>query len=288
MLWNTFQIERTAIFKRRLTWVSLAILALLVMIIFGGIYSVTQSDGSAAVDGIEQLQHDLTWAGGGLDIATSFAAGANLGGIIVIILVGAATAQAYSWQVVQLWLSRGVSRATLLLAKFGIVLLIIVTVVSTTLLVGGLMTGWMSVQFTGGLGAAEVEWTAVIKTVILTAMTLLPYATLTFLIAIVTRSTIGAIGGMLSFTLLLEGLLGQILSSLNEQIAEMTLYLPSGLARSLLAGSGAQMTFSSNGETIADFVPLLTPQTAVIGITVYTILFVSLAIVAFHRQDLSS
>jgi hypothetical protein len=93
-----------------------------------------------------------------------------------------------------------------------------------------------------------------------------------------------AIGGGLAYSLLLEGLFIQLLALVGGKLADVGLYLPAGLARSLLE-SNAGLTVEVGGAT-APLATGLAPEVAAIGIALYTLLFMGLAMLAFQRQDL--
>ena len=112
---------------------------------------------------------------------------------------------------------------------------------------------------------------------------LLPYAALTFFLAIASRSTVVAIGGGLAFSLLIEGVFVQVVALVGGTWARIGQHLPAGLADSLT------MLNRVTDGTPSSLVPqpdVVNPQTAVLGIALYTILFVGLALLAFRRQDL--
>jgi ABC-type transport system involved in multi-copper enzyme maturation permease subunit len=113
---------------------------------------------------------------------------------------------------------------------------------------------------------------------------LLPYAALTFFLAIASRSTVVAIGGGLAYAMLIEGVLVQLLACVGGTWAKVSQYLPAGLSNSLAALNRVSEGASSGLVTQMDG---LSSGTAVLGIALYTILFVGLALLAFRRQDLS-
>jgi ABC-type transport system involved in multi-copper enzyme maturation permease subunit len=117
-----------------------------------------------------------------------------------------------------------------------------------------------------------VDWGQVALNILRTAYTLLPYAAFAFLLAIASRSTVVAIGVSLAYTLLVEDVLMQLLGLVGGTWATIGQYLPAGLGNSLASINQAE------GVSM---------ETAVIGIALYTLLFVGLAVLAFQRQDLT-
>src|SRR5574341_1713770 len=151
-----------------------------------------------------QMQQMVTWPVG-LLTALNFSRGNSLGSLLLIILVGAVVGQEYTWRTLHLWLSHGTPRAALLIAKFAALLVPIALIVLTPVLVGGALTAYFTVALNGALDLASVDFGEVGLRILGTAYTLLPYAALAFLLAVVTRSTVAAIGGSVAYSLLIEG-----------------------------------------------------------------------------------
>ena len=215
-----------------------------------------------------------------LRLGIDLLSGGGLGGLLIVILVGTLTAQEYGWRTMQLWLSNGVSRPVLMLAKFTAVLLPALLFVLAAFVAGAISTGLITQSLQGSLPVAEVAWGEAVLSVLRTAYTLLPYAALTFLLAVVSRSTVVAVGGGLAYTLLIEGVLMQLLGFVGGIWADIAQYLPAGLSNSLATLNRVTAVAS---PAAADG---LSAGTAILGIALYTILFVGLAVFAFRRQDL--
>ena len=282
MFWKMVNIEHSKIFKRAILWVELALLALIVIAIYGIMFAVLKGDSVGADIGIEQY---LTWPDS-LMASLSFSAGPNLGGLLIIVLVGALVAQEYTWGTLQMWISRGVPRPIFLGAKFAAVLLPALLIVLTPLVIGGLMSAVFSLILLDGIPFAQVSWGQLGLDTILYTYSLLPYAALAFLLAVASRSTVVAIGGGLAYVLLLEGIALQLIGSVLGGIwAQIGTYLPGGLARGLLAlNSGLKVEV---GDGPALVTPFLEPGPAALGIGLYVVLFVVVAILIFRRQDLN-
>jgi ABC-type transport system involved in multi-copper enzyme maturation permease subunit len=287
MFWQMITIEQSKITRRAILWVELALLALAVIILHVAIYAAIQA-GEFSSEGmppelVEQMEQSLIWPAG-LAGALDFASGPNLGGLLIIVLVGAVVAQEYTWRTLQLWLSQGVSRPLFLAAKFIALLLPILLMVLVPLLFGGLITALFTQQITGSIPFGDIEWGRVLLNALSVAYTLLPYAGLAFFLAVLSRSTIVAIGGGLAYALLLEGIVVELLGFVGGIWGQIGQYLPAGLARGLLAMNGG-LTVEIEG-TMAPAVPYLDPVPAAIGIALYTLLFLGLSILIFRRQDL--
>ena len=281
MFWNMLIIENQKLFKRAIIWVELAIIAVGMVAINLLFFAITRmQSGDPMMAGLEET---LVWPMG-LTQSIGFAAGPSLGGILIVILVGAITAQEYTWRTLQLWLSRGVPRSLFLTTKFLAVLPAALLLVITPLLFGGAITAVFSQIILGEIPFSAVEWGEVALMTLATAYTLLPYAGLAFLLAVATRSTMITVGGGLAYTLLLEGIVVQLLTFAGGSWAEIGKYVPAGLAQGLM-NSAASASVEVGGQ-MAPTVQYLEPGAAIVGIAIYTVAFVALSILIFRRQDL--
>jgi len=286
MFWQLVTIEETKLRKRAMLWVELGLMTLAVLAANIALFAALQAGDlpeNAGAQGGMSLEAFLTWPQG-LIGALNMAAGSNLGGILLIVLVGAVTAQAYSWRTLPLWLGRGVPRHALLAARFAVFLLPILLLTLTPLLVGGAITALFSQQLLGHIPFDQVNWGEVGLALVRTAYTLLPYAALTFFLAVLSRSTATAVAGGVAYSLLGEGIAVQLLNLVGGIWAKIGQYLPAGLAQSLL-GLNAQMVSVGNTDLAAP--PLLEPGTAAWLIALYTLIFFTAALLSFRRQDLN-
>jgi len=285
MFWQMVSVEQKKLTRRKILWLELAIVAAAAVFIPLVIYLASQGDGSGnlvvTTDG--PVDDMFTWPSA-LNLGIGLASGGGLGGLLIVILIGTLTAQEYGWRTMQLWLSNGISRPVLLLAKFAIVLLPALLFVLAPFVTGALTTAVFTQNLQGSLPFAEVDWWQAALSILRTAYTLLPYAALTFLLAVASRSTVVAVGGGLAYTLLIEGVLMQLLGLVGGTWAKIGQYLPAGLSNSLASLNRVSAQASTGLVTQADG---LSMETAVIGIALYTLLFVGLAVLAFRRQDLS-
>ncbi|MAU01939.1 MAG: hypothetical protein CL608_32785 [Anaerolineaceae bacterium] len=284
MFWQMVSVEQKKLTRRKILWIELAVVAAAAVFIPLVIYMASQSDSSNVVITTDGPVDDMfTWPSA-LNLGIGLASGGGLGGLLIVILIGTLTAQEYGWRTMQLWLSNGISRPVLLLAKFAIVLLPALLFVLAPFVTGALTTAVFTQNLQGSLPFAEVDWWQAALSVLRTAYTLLPYAALTFLLAVASRSTVAAVGGGLAFTLLIEGVLMQLLGLVGGTWAKVGQYLPAGLSNSLAALNRVSAEAGSSLVTPAGGVGA---ETAVIGIALYTLLFVGLAVLAFRRQDLT-
>jgi ABC-type transport system involved in multi-copper enzyme maturation permease subunit len=283
MIWQVVKAEQIKIFKRRILWIELGLLALAMTALYAVAYFIVSGGSSGQVPS-EAIEGSLTWPAG-LRGALSFAAGPNLGGILMILLVGAVVAQEYTWGTLQLWLSRGIPRPLFLGAKFVALLLPAFFIVLTALLVGGTLSAAFSLYFLGGIPFAQVAWGELGWNVLVFTYSLLPYAALTFFLAVASRSTVVSIGGGLAYALLLEGIALQLIGTLGGAWGQIGRYLPGGLARGMLSiNSGITVEV---GEASTEAIQFLEPTMAALGIALYILVFVFASLLIFRRQDLN-
>ncbi|HRQ38562.1 MAG TPA: ABC transporter permease subunit [Chloroflexota bacterium] len=281
MFWNMLRIEQQKLWKRTILRVELIIMGVGVLALNALFFAISRMDGSNPA--MAQLEQTLVWPLG-LVQSVGLAAGPSLGGILMVILVGAVVAQEYTWRTLQLWLSRGVPRSTFLAAKFAALLLPALLLVLTPLFFGGLVTAVLSQIILGHIPVDAVEWGRLLTTTLATAYSLLPYAGLAFFLAVATRSVIVAVGAGLAYILLLEGIVVQLLTFAGGGWADIGRYLPAGLGQGMLS-IGTATTVEVGGQA-APAIQFLEPGAAAIGIALYSVAFVALSIVIFRRQDL--
>jgi ABC-type transport system involved in multi-copper enzyme maturation permease subunit len=265
-------------------WVLLVLVALIVLIIQLVLFSTYEKGmGGIPIPEEERLsiKGAITWPGALVNVLT-YIGGSAFGGLFFVILVGAVTAQEYTWRTLHLWLSRGVSRPLLLVAKFIALLLPAMLFVLIALLIGGSITALTSIQIDESLHLDQMNFVQLGLSILRTACTLLPYGALTFFLAVVSRSSVVAISGGVSYVLLLENLLLQLLGLMGGAMREMVRYFPNQLAENLLSVN--HLTVRTGSVTSAGSVD---PWTAAVGIALWTLLFLGLSLLVFQKQDLS-
>ncbi len=283
MFWKVLRAEQVKLFKRNILLIEMGLLALAVSALYLTGFAILLGGSSGELPP-ELIENGLTWPAG-LTGALSFAAGPNLGGILMIVLVGAAVAQEYTWGTLQLWLSRGIPRPLFMGAKFASLLLPAVLIVLTALFTGGLISGAFSLHFLGSIPFSQVEWGQLGWSILVYTYSLLPYTALTFFLAVASRSTVVSIGGGLAYALLLEGIGLQLIGALGGIWGEIGRYMPGGLARGMLSLNSG-ITVEVGGEAV-ERIQFLSPGAAAVGIALYVLIFVAGAILVFRRQDLN-
>ncbi len=271
---------------RALFWVEIGLLALLVAALYVALLAMlAQPPQNMPPAVVEEIRASLHWPQG-LLAALAFGNGGELGGLFAVVLTAAVVAQEYSWRTVHLWLGRGVGRGVYLAAKALGVALGLGLLALVPLLVGGLVTGLATWHDTGVLPWNAIPWSQVFTGWLRVGLTLAPYAALTLLIAVVTRSTLAALGVGLGYNLLVENLAAEVLLLVSPQAARVARYLPGLAAKAVLAplteGLQVEMGMQRAGAAI-----LLKPGPAAGLLLFYTALALGLAWWAFRRQDVT-
>jgi ABC-type transport system involved in multi-copper enzyme maturation permease subunit len=284
MFWKILANENTKIVKRRLFWVEIALVALIVLGILLALYITIETNrNGSGLPSEERLRllEMITWPNALFNVMM-LSGWDGFGALFLIILVGAVTAQEYTWRTLHLWLSRGVSRPLLAIAKLTALLLAAMLIVLTALGTGGAISAIISAKINGSLHLEQLDLPQLFFSVMRTIYTLLPYGSLAFLLAVASRSAVVAISGGLAYSLLLENLIMQMIGLLGERLSQMVYYLPGSLANSLMTLNNATLGTGSSTD-----IDLITPFHASIGIAAWTLLFMGLSLWIFQRQDLA-
>ena len=281
------RIEARKLFGRLLVWMEVGILGFLVAILHVAIIATLEKGGGGQLPAAARaaLRQMLYWPQA-LNNALVFANGGELGGMFVVVLVAAFMAQEYTWHTLHLWLSRGVPRARYLIAKFAAVLIALALLVIVALVAGATVTGVYTYVQQGSLPLNTVDLPLLLRNVVYMLITLLPYAALTFLLAVVSRSTMVTIGVGLGYTLVVENILVELLTLLSGRVAHVARYMPTLLAKSL-AQAVAPSTQVQVGMQTPATISLLDPTRAALLLIAYTLVFMGLALWWFRRQDVT-
>ena len=179
MFWNLLRMESDKVFRRRLLWIGLVIAILPMVIAFFAFFHLSQS---------ASLAKYWIWPGGltsALAFADGFSPGYGYSAYLLAVVVGVVTAQEYSWRTMQLWLSHGIPRPLLLLAKFTLSLVTVLLVVLAFLLVGGVTSMIFAYQLHGSIDSSHFDIVQLFLSYLRTCYGILPYVGLTFLLVVV-------------------------------------------------------------------------------------------------------
>ena len=284
MFWRLLKSENTKIFRRRLLWVLLILIAGLFLVIEMGLYVAIENELSAntmpEADRVYALKM-ITWPGALINSLTLIGGNA-FGGLFFVILVSAVTSQEYNWRSLHLWLSRGVPRPMLRLVKFVALITPALLIVLTALAAGGVITAITSFNINGTLHLEQMNYPQLIYSILRTAYTLLPYGALTYFLAVISRSTVVATSGGIAYVLLLEEILIQMLGVLGEPFQRVIQYMPSTLASNLIA-----LNHAAIGGEVVSAPGFGTPLIPTLGIAAWVLIFFGLSSWIFQKQDLT-
>ncbi|MGH7759885.1 MAG: ABC transporter permease subunit [Candidatus Dormibacteraceae bacterium] len=270
--------EVAKLFGRPLFSVGLVVLAV-VMALFYLLFFLFRSNIPASGTRFLYWPDSLIY---GLGYASGYASWTSYGTYLLIVLVGVGTAQEYSWRTLQLWLGHGIGRRTVLCAKFAVSLIPAVAIVVACLVVVGAVSAVYSLADHGTVAVGKVHVDALLLSALRTLFSMLPYAALTFLIAVVTRSTVLAVAGGVGFVAVIETALLQTLPHLGGTLDRVVQFLPSGLSSAL---NGQNAAIAGAAPITAGDQP--SALVAAIGIGIYTVILCGLALLVFERQDLT-
>ncbi len=277
MFLNILRMESDKIFKRWLLWIGLIIVVLPMV---GLLIASFNAD---------VIPRHYLVGPGALSISLAFAngyiPGEGFGAYLLLIVVGVVMAQEYSWRTMQVWLSHGVSRPLLLTVKFVLSLLVAMVIILAFLLVGGIISLIFTYVQTGSVYISQIDVPQLLLSYLRTTYSLLPYAMLTFLLAIVSRSMLVAVGGGVLYMLAIEPLVSLLLPLFGKSFAGIAQYLPVGLSQTLtvqnyVAAKIVDLPISASATA--------NPVVATILVAVYTLVMFGIALWVFQRQNLTN
>lgn len=274
---------------RALLWAEAGIFALLVAGLHLALIAALAAPQQQGLppEAIAALKASLRWPQGFLG-GLAFVGGSGLGGLFVVVLAAALSGQEYTWRTVHLWLSRGVGRGAYLLSKVVVLSAALLLLALTAFLAGAAATGAYTLHASGSLPWHALPWGKAAVGVLAATLSLVPYAALALLIAILTRSTLAAVGFGVGYNLLVENMAAKVLMLVSPQAARITRYLPAMLGQSLLQGvaPGTEVSVGVTGQS--GTTALLSPAAAALLLAAYTLAALAIAWWAFRRQDISA
>jgi ABC-type transport system involved in multi-copper enzyme maturation permease subunit len=293
MFYDAFTAERMKIFKRALVWVCIA--CLLAFLVFDLVltFNFAQSPIDKGEDELiipleiqEQARLDArmqsTWPWSIVDL---FGFLYQIGWLLVFVIVASAVAQEYTWRSLHLWVSHGISRSLLILAKFAILIVVILMLVIFPAIVNGTLSAFFTMQLDGSIDLGSIHYGFFLLGIGATVLSLLPYAALGYMLAVLSKSTFVPIGAGVGF-FILENVLA------SKQLP-LTQFLPCNLVNGLssIYASIPKVSLEPihNPNAFLMNVPadLIPPEWAAIGLLLWTLALLGLALVIFRQQDLT-
>jgi hypothetical protein len=265
MFIKLFSIEWTRLTRRTLLWVTFIICGLFIWLSLENFYNMNRT---------KLFDGTLKMPGASFDLANSLDQLLLIELPFLVIMAVVMLGNDYSQRTNQHWFMR-VSRSSNLLAKFNLLALVTFLLQILALVIGG-GTGWYYKTFIyQAYTIANVNWAATLNAALYMTLVTLPYAAFMLLITVVTRSTFASIAIGLGYTQFIEILLTSFFHS-----ASWSKWMMRNLYFS------ATFLLNSIGNKTVDIPPaLLAPGPAFVTATVYTLIFLSLAVWLYRRQD---
>jgi ABC-type transport system involved in multi-copper enzyme maturation permease subunit len=265
MFLSLFSIEWTRLFRRTLLWLTLLVCALFTWLSLENFYTLNR---------VQLFDGSLKMPGMAFDLANSLDQLLLIELPFLVMLAAVTVGNDYSQRTNQHWLTKG-SRSSSVLAKFGLLALVIFMLQILAVVVGG-GTGWYYKTFAYHAAlAVNVDWMAVIAAASYMTLATLPYAAFTLLVTVLTRSTLAGVALGLGYTQFVEFLLAG-------------LFYGAGWSKWLMRNLHLSATYLLNsigGKSVELPAALLQPLPALATATIYTLIFLALALWLYRRQD---
>jgi ABC-type transport system involved in multi-copper enzyme maturation permease subunit len=228
-----------------------------------------------------QIKYGFVPADGSLeqDLIAGFALFNWISGFIYAVTASVIAAYDYPERTLQLWLTRGLPRPILLLARLTVILLFGALMIAFTLLATLGLAALSRTLFFGSVDTTHLNTAALLPVLLRTFWSSLPYLALTVLLAVLSRSPIFAAGGMIVYA----GVFEKLALSLGDRYPALTRFLPGQLSLIL------QVHNSALDRTAAQ--PILDPRwmsepQAILAIGAIFLVTCGLTFLIFSRQDL--
>jgi ABC-type transport system involved in multi-copper enzyme maturation permease subunit len=234
---------------------------------------------------ITLIEHAQTANGyqpaGGLaqDLLTGLSYFSWIGILVYAVTASVISAFDYPDRSLQLWLTRGVPRFMLLLARLTVILFFALLMVCFAMLAMLGLAALSRLLFFGSPFDASLNPLALLPAILRVFWGALPYLALTVLLAVIGRSPLFATGGAIVYGTVLESLLAR----LADRFPTLVRYLPAQLAQVLQIHNLALDRFAPPLPPDAASMP---EARAIFAIGAIFIILSSIALIIFSRQDL--
>ena len=266
-MFNSLQIEIQKTRRNPAFWLGLGTLTLLL-----GIFTLANhfqtSQSSTPVPA--NLAQDLLYGISNLNF---------LGVLVYAVSAAVIVAFDYPDRSLQLWLTRGIPRAQLLIARLVTILifgLLLVTLMVLLTLGFVVFAQWI---FFGKVVTENLSWGILPVTILRLFWSALPYLSLTLLCAVISRSPLIAAVSTIIYGTVLENLLLR----LGDNYPRILQYLPAQLVQIVQFNN---YTLDRSAPLIAFPANTMTPLHAALVIGLISIILSGIALVIFSRQDL--
>jgi ABC-type transport system involved in multi-copper enzyme maturation permease subunit len=200
-----------------------------------------------------------------------------IGGLIYA--VAASVIMAYDYADLRLWLTRGMPRPVLLLARLTVILLLCGVLICMSIF-ATLGFGALSRVFLfGRVDGIHLNLAALVPAILYLFWSSLPYLALTVLLAVVSRSAVYAAGAMIVYSTVFE----KLLLSVGDRYPILARYLPGQLALILQASNPSLDRAGTNLALDAGWLPF---HQAILVIGIIFVSLCGMTLLIFSRQDL--
>lgn len=200
-----------------------------------------------------------------------------IGGFIYAVTT--AVIMAYDYPNLRLYLSRGLPRRTLLLARLAVILLMSVMLIGFAIYAVLGLAAVMRPLFLSSADVPLLTSDTVLSALLRTFLGSLPYLGLTILLAVISRSAIFAAGGMIVYADVFE----KYMLSLGNRYPLLTRYLPGQLSLILQAKN---FTLDPAAPRLAISPDLMSEPQVILAIVIIFFFLCCLSFVIFSCQDL--
>jgi ABC-2 type transport system permease protein len=280
MFANMFQIELKKFLKNKLFWIELFVFTLLTMLVFCGLFVVTNRE-DISLEEAQAVSQIIFFPESVIDALNM---GSTLGAYLVIVLTGVSIAKEYHWGTYALYFCRGISRKNLLAAKFSVLLVASIIVILYSVLLSSLISIVFTITQSGTIDVSQLILGEVFFGILRTSLTILPYLALTFWLSITTRSIAGGIGISTAFNLIIEPIGMQLANFIGGSVEKISHFLPAAMNQALLQLNNQIINAQSAVQTELNNVDI---TSAIIGLSIYTLVFIGFAWLSFEKQDIA-
>jgi ABC-type transport system involved in multi-copper enzyme maturation permease subunit len=217
-------------------------------------------------------------------IATNITLAASFfGAMMTVLLAGMNLGYDYQRRWVHLWISHGASRRSLILAKLVVLLLPLFLIPLVMLVISLPLSAAMLAGYHEPVALDLINFGVLQESVFLVVLSLLPYALIASLLAVVGRSiTLPLSIGFL--WVLGEQFAIQVLLGAREPWHTIGTWLPGNLAQSL---SSLNWSIPIPPTDVFLSQPVVEPAPAIIGLFIWILLLSAAIVYRFEHQDLS-
>ena len=270
MFLHLLTIETRKLLKHPALWVELGLLVFIFAIYFVFRYAVIAEavrNGLVNTRGLE------------LDLQIGLALFGMLNILFYASVAAIISAYDYPDRSIQMWLTRGVSRSLLLLARLALIL-IVGFLLTVFVVIGILGLAMLSRSiFLGGFTTENLNWANLLPMIIRIYAASIPYMSMTVLFGVISRSPLFAAGGTLVYATVVE----KLLEGWSDDYPALIQFIPSHLSQ-LLHFNKYTLDHTAR-PMILGGAYLSEPQ---VFLTIVVILLVlgMLSLFIFSRQDL--